>query len=70
MEARYMNPRKSYILSVAGTLPRREIAKQLGITPNALSWWCRKHVISMKLRFEYLCDDYKRQKAQLIDIKN
>lgn len=70
MEARYMKPRKSYILSVAGALPRREIAKQLGITPNALSWWCRKHKISMKLRLEYLCDDYKRQKAQLIDIKN
>lgn len=58
-----MKAREAYIRSVAGTLPRREIAKRLGITPNALSAWCRVHRISMALRFECLSDDYKRQKA-------
>ena len=58
-----MVDREEYIRNVAGTMPRREIAKRLGITPNALSAWCRVHKISIALRFEFLSEDYKRQKA-------
>ena len=52
------------IAALAGTLPRREIAPLVGMTPNHLSVYCYKHGISLKLKFENLCDDYKRQKAQ------
>lgn len=59
-----MIPRDQYVRTVVGIIPRREIAKRLGISPNALSSWCRKHKISMALKFEYLNDNYKRQKAK------
>ena len=54
------------IAALAGTLPRRKIAPLVGMTPNHLSVYCHKHGISLKLKFEHLSDDYKRQKAQWI----
>lgn len=54
------------IASLAGALPRRKIAPIVGMTPNHLSVYCYKHGISLKLKFENLSDDYKRQKAQWI----
>jgi len=52
------------ITQLAGTLPRRKIAPIVGMTPNHLSVYCYKHGISLKLKFEALCDDYKPQKAR------
>ena len=60
-----MNRHQS-ITTLAGTLPRRKIAPLVGMTPNHLSVYCHKHGISLKLKFENLSDDYKRQKAQWI----
>lgn len=56
--------KKQKILSLAGTLPRRKIAPIVGMTPNHLSVYCYKNRISLKLRFENLSDDYKRQVAK------
>lgn len=58
--------RHQTITQLAGTLPRRKIAPIVGMTPNHLSVYCYKNRISLKLRFENLTDNYKRQKAQWI----
>ena len=55
--------RHETITQLAGTIPRRKIAPLVGMTPNHLSVYCYKHGISLKLKFEALSDDYKRQKA-------
>lgn len=55
--------RHQTITKLAGTLPRRKIALIVGMTPNHLSGYCYKHGISLKLKFEHLSDDYKRQKV-------
>ena len=56
--------RAESIKHLAGTLPRRKIAPLVGMTPNHLSVYCYKHGISLKLKFENLSADYKRQKAR------
>jgi len=56
--------RRETVLRHAGTMPRRTLAAILGITPNALSRWAADNGISLKLRFEYLSEDYKPQKAK------
>lgn len=56
--------RKAELVAKAGTMPRRTLAAILGITPNALSRWAADNGISLKLRFEYLSEDYKPQKAR------
>ncbi len=56
--------RHQAITQLAGTLPRRKIAPIVGMTPNHLSVYCYKHGISLKLKFESLCDDYKLHKAK------
>lgn len=56
--------RKAELVSKAGTMPRRALAAILGISPNTLSRWAADNGISLKLRFEYLSEDYKPQKAR------
>lgn len=56
--------RRETVLRHAGTMPRRALAAILGISPNALSRWAADNGISLKLRFEYLSEDYKPQKAK------
>lgn len=56
--------RREIVLRHAGTMPRRALAAILGITPNTLSRWAADNGISLKLRFEYLSEDYKPQKAR------
>jgi len=58
--------RQKTITTLAGTLPRRKIAPLVGMTPNHLSVYCHKNGISLKLKFENLSEDYKRQKAQWV----
>ncbi len=61
-----MMNRTESIKQLAGTLPRRKIAPIVGMTPNHLSVYCRKNGISLKLKFENLSADYKRQKARIL----
>jgi uncharacterized protein YjcR len=56
--------RKAELVAKAGTMPRRTLAAILGISPNTLSRWAADNGISLKLRFEYLREDYKPQKAR------
>jgi hypothetical protein len=56
--------RREIVLRHAGTMPRRTLAAILGITPNTLSRWAADNGISLKLKFEYLSEDYKPQKAR------
>ena len=61
----FLTNRLDLVLSHAGKVPRRELAKMLDVNPNTLSRWCADNGISMKLSAETLSNNKALRKMKV-----